>query len=133
MPPMPPRKKDMEARARAVRKTLAYARQHPNAILGLAPEGGDNPPTGELAKPAPGAGRFIGLLADLGFKIIPVGAYEENGEFCLNFGPWYKLNIPRGLKPGEKDDALAETVMKKIASQLPERLRGLFNAIRSTD
>ena len=43
MPPMPPREKDVAARARSVRETLAFARQHPQAVLGLAPEGGDQP------------------------------------------------------------------------------------------
>jgi len=43
MPPMPPRPKDLEARTRSVRRMLAFARSHPQAILGVAPEGGDQP------------------------------------------------------------------------------------------
>jgi hypothetical protein len=126
MPPMPPRPKDVEGRARSVRQFLSYAREHPQAILGLAPEGGDNPPTGALTWPASGAGRFIGLLAGLGFPILPAGAYEQAGEFCLRFGAAYRLQVPRAPAPDEKDRAAAEIVMCKIAEQLPPRLRGEF-------
>ena len=55
MPPMPPRKKDVEARAESVRRVLEAARREKNIILGLAPEGGDNP-TGQITMPASGAG-----------------------------------------------------------------------------
>ena len=41
MPPMPPRPKDLEARAQSVRKVLEYAKRHPDFVLGMAPEGVD--------------------------------------------------------------------------------------------
>lgn len=126
MPPMPPRPRDVEARARSVREFLAYAREHPQAILGIAPEGGDNVPTGALTWPASGAGRFISLLAAKGFPIVPVGVYEQAGEFCLSFGAAYRLQIPRGLGADEKDHAAAEIVMSAIAAQLPSGLLGPF-------
>ncbi len=126
MPPMPPREKDVAERARSVRATLAFARQHPQAVLGLAPEGGDQP-GGVLNRPASGAGRFILLLAEQGFPVLPVGMFEEDGEFCLRFGTAYRLELPRGLGPDEKDRAAAQTVMSAIAAQLPPRLRGEFN------
>ena len=126
MPPMPPRPKDVEARALSVRKFLAYAREHPQAILGLAPEGGDNVPTGALTWPSSGVGRFISLLAGQGFPVVPVGVYEQDGEFCLSFGAAYRLPVRKGSRSGEKDRAAAETVMKRIAEQLPPQLRGPF-------
>ncbi len=126
MPPMPPREKDVEARAESVREFLSYAREHPHAVLGLAPEGGDNPPSGALARPSSGAGRFVLLLAGMGFPVLPVGAYEEVGEFCLSFGAAYRLTVPRGLGADEKDRAAAQTVMSAIAAQVPPRLRGEF-------
>jgi hypothetical protein len=126
MPPMPPREKDVEARAKSVREFLSYAREHPGAILGLAPEGGDNPPTGALARPSSGAGRFVLLLAGQGFPILPVGIFEENGEFCMRFGSAYRLEVPRSLGADEKDRAAAQTVMSAIAAQLPVHLRGEF-------
>jgi 1-acyl-sn-glycerol-3-phosphate acyltransferase len=125
LPPMPPREKDVAARARSVRKTLAFARQHPQAVLGLAPEGGDQP-GGVLNRPASGAGRFILLLTEQGFPILPVGIYEANGVLCLSFGRAYHLQIPPGLDPAGKDHAAAQVVMSAIAAQLPASLRGIF-------
>jgi 1-acyl-sn-glycerol-3-phosphate acyltransferase len=126
MPPMPPRPKDVEARSRSVRKVLAFVRRHPDAILGLAPEGGDQP-GGLLNWPPTGAGRFISRLGGASFKIIPVGICEEAGEFCLNFGKAYRLDIPNGLSPDEKDRSVAKIVMEAIGRQLPIRLRGEFS------
>jgi 1-acyl-sn-glycerol-3-phosphate acyltransferase len=126
MPPMPPREMDVERRAKSVREYLAYARAHPQAVLGLAPEGRDNAPAGALAHPAPGAGRFLLLLAAAGFPVTPAGAYEEAGEFCLRFGEAYRLTVPRGPGPDEKDRLAAGIVMRAIAALLPERLRGDF-------
>jgi hypothetical protein len=66
------------------------------------------------------------LLAELAFPVLPVGTFEENGEFCLRFGAAYRLQVPRGLNPDEKDRCAAQTVMSAIAAQLPPRLRGDF-------
>jgi hypothetical protein len=131
MPPMPPRPQDVEARARAVREVLSHIKEHPHAILGLAPEGGDHP-GGRLSWPAVGAGRFGLLLAGRGLRFAPVGAYEAEGALCLSFGPAYRvgavheLSIPRGLSPDEKDRQVAKIVMEHIARQLPSHLRGDF-------
>lgn len=125
MPPMPPRPRDEAARALAVRRVLEHARQHPAAILGLAPEGMDMP-GGVLNWPPAGVGRFIALLAGLGFPIIPVGAYEQDGAFCLRFGPAYGLELAGGLPAAEKDRLVARRVMAAIAAQLPPPLRGGF-------
>ncbi|MFH1523605.1 MAG: hypothetical protein ABIF04_01455 [Chloroflexota bacterium] len=126
MPPMPPRTKDLQARARSVRAVLSYMKVHPQAILGLAPDGSDQP-SGILTLPPSGAGRFISLLTCAGLRIVPVGAYEEDGAFCLHFGEAYELVIPEDLSTDEKDHAAAEIVMKAIANQLPPGLRGDFN------
>jgi hypothetical protein len=127
MPPMPPRPGDVKARARSVRRALAYAKGHPDAILGLAPEGGDQP-CGLLNRPPAGAGRFTILLTEQGFPILPVGCFEENGAFCLSFGRPYHLEVPHSLPPDEKDRQSAQIVMSAIAAQLPERLRGEFGS-----
>jgi hypothetical protein len=76
--------------------------------------------------PAPGAGRFLLLLAGQGFPILPVGAWEEAGELCLRFGGSYSLDLPHSLKADEKDHAATEIVMRRIAALLPERLQGEF-------
>jgi hypothetical protein len=125
-PPMPPRTQDVEARAQSVRRVLEYARNHPQAVIGLAPEGGDQP-GGILSLPPAGSGRFISLLAKMGCQILPVGMYEERGRFCLNFGKACRLPAPGGKSPNEKDRQVARMIMQKIAVQLPERLRGDFS------
>jgi hypothetical protein len=79
-----------------------------------------------LTWPAPGAGRFIGLLAERGFPILPVGICEEAGELRVSFGAAYRLQVQRGSTAEEKDRAVAESVMKKLAEQLPRQLRGPF-------
>jgi hypothetical protein len=127
MPPMPPRPKDVEARSRAVRAALAYVKEHPTAILGLAPEGGDHA-GGTLARPPAGAGRFGLLLAGLGLRFVPAGAYEAEGALCLSFGNAYELGVPRGLSSDEKDRQAAKVIMEHIARQLPPSLRGEFAA-----
>lgn len=124
MPPMPPRPKDVQARARSIRQVLNLMRQR-NAILGLAPEGGDQP-GGRLSMPAPGAGRFGLLLASLGAEFIPVGAYEADGEFCLNFGESYQLIVSSKLSADEKDCCAAKMIMERIAPLLPSHLQGDF-------
>lgn len=126
MPPMPPRQRDVEARAAAVRQFLTFARLHPQAILALAPEGGDNPPSGALNWPPPGAGRFLLLLAEAGFPLTPVGAWEEGGKFCLRFGLAYHLKVPPRLPAEVRDRLAAQQVMESIAALLPVHLRGPF-------
>lgn len=126
MPPMPPRPKDLAERALSVRQTLEFAHRHPQSVIGLAPEGGDQP-GGLLNWPSPGAGRFLILLARAGYRILPVGLYEANGEFCLNYGRVYDLQVPAKINGGEKDRAAAQIVMHNIAAQLPDSLRGSFN------
>ncbi|MFZ5922765.1 MAG: hypothetical protein ACOYY3_17100 [Chloroflexota bacterium] len=125
MPPMPPREKDVEARARAVRSVLEEAKAGRDFVLGLAPEGRDSA-DGSLAEPPPGAGRFLLLLAGRGSRFVPVAAYEADGAFCLRFGPGYGLSVPAHLSPDEKDKVAAGIVMSKIAELLPEHLRGAY-------
>jgi hypothetical protein len=127
MPPMPPRPKDVRARARSVRVALAHAKEHPHAILGLAPEGGDQP-GGVLNWPPSGAGRFLALLEGAGFPILPVGVYEEAGKLCLQFGKPFRLHLPGGGTSAERDRAAAQVVMTAIARLVPVSLRGEFGA-----
>jgi len=127
MPAIPPNPRDVEARARAVRAVLFYAREHRDGIIGLAPEGGDNPPDGVLAWPPLGVGRFALLLASAGLRFVPAGGYEQAGEFCLSFGKAYELRLPSGLSNDERDRQAVKIIMENIARQLPPRLRGEFS------
>lgn len=125
MPPMPPRQTDVGARAASVRSVLDYVRRARNPILGLAPEGYD-PPQGVLSRPTSGVGRFGLLLSKAGLQFIPVGAYEADGIFQVNFGKSYKLIVPNNLSPDDKDRQASQIMMEKIASLLPLHLRGEF-------
>lgn len=125
MPPMPPRSEDVLRRALAVRQVLEFVRAHPDAILGLAPEGMDTP-GGVLSRPAAGTGRLILRLAELGFHVVPVGVYEEHGRLCLRFGPPCRPEPAPGLSGRELDRAAAQMVMRAIAALLPPPLRGEF-------
>jgi hypothetical protein len=125
MPPMPPREKDVEARAISVRAVLDYVRRTEDPIIGLAPEGHD-PPGGILTRPARGVGRFGLLLSKAGLSFVPAGAYEAGGSFHVHFGPSYTLTVPRDLSADEKDRQASQIIMENIAGLLPVHLRGEF-------
>jgi hypothetical protein len=134
MPPMPPRPQEVAARARAVRQVLNYLEQAEKPILMLAPEGHDNLPSGALAWPPAGAGRFLTRMAatpgkghDRSRPFVPAAGWEEAGGLCLQFGPAYQLEIPPQLSNEEKDRTASEMVMRAIARLLPEALRGDFS------
>ncbi len=126
MPPMPPRPRDVARRAAAVRRVLRLAGRGTSPIIGLAPEGGDQP-GGRLSMPPAGAGRFCLLLSAAGLRFLPVGVYEENGRLTLNFGEPYALPIDQDCTADEKDHIAAFTVMSRIAPLLPRALRGEFS------
>ena len=125
MPPMPPREKDVGARAVSVRAVLEYARRTSNPIIGLAPEGYD-PPAGILTRPAPGLGRFGLLLSKSRLKFVPVGAYEMDGVFHIHFGESYALNAGQNLNADQRDAQASQIIMEHIARLLPMPLRGEF-------
>jgi hypothetical protein len=131
MPPMPPRRRDVEARAAAVREAVRFVRQTPHAILALAPEGGDQP-AGCLSMPPSGTGRFCLLLAAAGMAFQPVGVYESEGALTLNFGPPYELELVLPKSADDKDRLAARAVMSHIGPLLPIELRGEFSAEAST-
>jgi len=125
MPPMPPRPKDVLARAASVRAALEMVKRARDPVLGLAPEGHD-PPDDVLTRPASGVGRFGLLLARAGLTFIPVGAYEAEEVFHLHFGEGYELSVGRDLSAAEKDDRAVRMMMERIARLLPSGLRGEF-------
>ncbi len=129
MPPMPPDPREVVGRASSVREVLTFAKDTPNAVIGLAPEGGDSR-TGILNTPPPGAGRFMLHLARLGYPVAPVGLYESGERLCLHFGPRYQLSAPAGLSPEERDSQTSHTAMQAIARLVPEDLQGDYGRIR---
>ena len=125
MHPMPPRPRDVEARAASVRAVMDYVKQTKDPIIGLAPEGGDQI-GGRLTMSAIGAGRFGLLLAAQGLRFAPVGVYELDGKLCLHFGEVYDLCVERNCSSDEKDKQATQIMMKHIAPLLPAHLRGEF-------
>jgi hypothetical protein len=125
MPPMPPREKDVSARAQSVRQVLSYVEKTQDPVVCLAPEGGDMP-GGRLAYPPLGAGRFMAHLAKKGLKVIPVGVFEQEGFLCVHFGLAYELAIRRSFPSDHLDHEIARKIMKNIAPLLPPQLRGEF-------
>lgn len=125
MPPMPPRKKDVQARAASVRAVLEYVKRTRRPVLGLAPEGYD-PPGDVLTQPAPGLGRFGLLLSRAGLRFCPAGAYEMDGWLHARIGETYELSVRPGLSPDERDRQAAQIIMENIARLLPGHLRGDF-------
>ena len=124
MPPMPPRPQDVARRAESVRRILRAARASRPPIA-MAPEGMDST-DGRLMRPPAGAGRFIAHLAEAGYALIPVGAYEEGNAFCLKFGKAFILPIVDTRDPETRDRMIADAVMASIAALLPERMRGIY-------
>jgi hypothetical protein len=132
MPPMPPHPKDAAARADSVRRILRLAhRDHP--AIGIAPEGMDSP-DGRLMQPPAGAGRFIAHLADAGYTLVPVGAFEEGEAFVLRFGKPFSLKTEAVMKTASvsaRDQETIRIVMEKIGELLPDKLTPPLSPIPS--
>jgi 1-acyl-sn-glycerol-3-phosphate acyltransferase len=124
MPPMPPRPRDLAARADSVRRILRLARAS-RPWMAMAPEGLDSP-DGRLMQPPAGAGRFIAHLAAAGYTLAPVGAYEEGDAFILNFGSAFRLPAFTPPDPDARERETVKIVMHSIAGLLPESLRGIY-------
>lgn len=127
MPPMPPRPGDVHERAAAVQRMIAYARRNPYGIIGLAPEGGDQP-GGVLGMPPAGTGRLALALAKKGMAFVPVGIYEEAGVLTVSFGQSYCLDLAELDSRIENDRRAREVIMRAIARCVPEVLRGQFSS-----
>lgn len=127
MPPMPPRRHEAAARAQAVRRVLALARGDPQIVIGMAPEGMDNP-QGGLMLPPPGVGRFLLQLGQTGCAIHPVGFYEDAAGLVLSFGPRLRLEGQPEMARDALDRWAAVQVMRAIAAELPLEQRGVFKS-----
>ncbi len=125
MPPIPPDPAETEQRAMVVREVLSYTRHTHQPVVGMAPEGGDQP-GGILGKLPAGVGRFIYLICQSCPSILPVGVWKAQGRIHLNFGIPYRLEISSGLAPDKLDHQVGQIVMQRIAVLLPENLRGEY-------
>jgi hypothetical protein len=125
MPAMPPLPGETQARALAVRKVLKHVDETPQAIVGLAPEGRDNP-QGWLATPPPGVGRFVCQLAKRGLRLLPTGLFEMDGKLCLQIGTPMKLPQIEGAS-AQRDQKMSDLLMAAISRCLPEHMRGPYS------
>lgn len=125
MPPMPPLEGETQARAQAVRQVLKYVDSTPQAIIGLAPEGRDNPER-VLLNPPPGVGRFACQLARRDLRVLPTGVFEAQGELCLQIGAPIELPQIEGT-PEQRDRQMSDVLMHAIARCVPEHMRGAYS------
>lgn len=125
MPAMPPDPAETEQRAAAVLEVLNYSHHTPHAVIGMAPEGGDQP-GGVLGQLPAGVGRFLHLITQSCPDVLPVGVWKEAGRINLKFGSPYHLDLPGGLSTHARDKWVGDTVMHHIAQCLPVRLRGEY-------
>jgi hypothetical protein len=126
MPAMPPNPAETEQRAMAVREVLSYASRDPHPVIGITPEGRDQP-AGALGELPPGVGRFIQLISKYCPLILPAGVWTEAGCIHIVFGNPYQLEIPPGLPAAERDSLVGTEIMQRIAELIPRRLRGKYN------
>jgi hypothetical protein len=126
MPPMPPAPGEVTRRSAAVARLMSYVRAQPKTLIGMAPEGGDQPGA-VLSLPPSGFGKLALAFSRLDLLFFPVGAYEEDGCFCIRFGQPYRLYIVQCESRDQLDVLARRTVMDKIAGCLPVRLRGEFS------
>ena len=115
MPPMPPQPQDFPARTASALELLRRVRSQPQMLVGLAPEGADNP----------AGGRLVGALVALGLQPLPIGVYEQEGRLWLHFG---QPLPPAALAPTNRaaDRLISTTVMRAIAACLPPHLQGPY-------
>jgi len=125
MPVMPPRPHEEAERAAAVRRITQFTRSHPNALVGLAPEG-HNTPDLSLGWPPSGSGRFMLNLAERLGRLLPVGVYAEDSQLTVRFGAPFELPPPAVTAREALDRVAAEQVMREIARLLPAAMRGEF-------
>lgn len=118
MPPMPPLPQEAHQRAMAVRALLRYAREAGCPVIGLAPEGGDFAPAGQVAEPPAGVGRLLLHLSALGLQVLPAAVFEADGRLCLRFGQAYSLAEAQGLSSREQDVWARQVVRQRIEELL---------------
>jgi len=119
MPTMIPGFSTSQQRTAGVRAVIEKLRHQPQSILGLTPEGMDSP-TGGLALPPPGAGRFILHIQKMGALILPAAVFEHKGELHVRFGIPYRLASPANLSPSGLDLWARQEVMQPIRQLILE-------------
>ena len=103
---------DATTRAAAVRRVMHFARNHPNAVIGLAPEGQDSPPDGVGLAPV-GGGKFMLALNRMGFALLPVVVIENEGQLIVKIGQTFGLSTELDEPSARVDLAVRSLVRDK--------------------
>jgi 1-acyl-sn-glycerol-3-phosphate acyltransferase len=101
------------SRAAAVRRVIVFVRTHPNAIIGLAPEGQDSPRDGIELAPA-GGGKFMLQLNRIGLHLLPVTVAEYSGQLTVRFGKVFDISIDPGFPPGQVDEYVRSLIRDRL-------------------
>lgn len=116
-------------RAVALRQARRYLDAGDPEPIASTPEG-EQGGGRSLGHAVPSSGKALAWLSRSSRPIIPVGVYEEaHGRLVARFGPPFTLDWP-GLREARAQQAqLTERVMRAVAAELPEGLRGPYVAI----
>jgi hypothetical protein len=114
MPPIIAGYSEVAQRSAAVRRVIEHVRRHPQAVIGISPEGRDSPTSGMGDLPS-GVGKFILHLNRMGLRILPAAITEHNGRLRVSFGAAYDLALPDA---GEDVDAQARAIVREKIEQL---------------
>jgi 1-acyl-sn-glycerol-3-phosphate acyltransferase len=101
------------SRAAAVRRVIEFVRTHPNAVIGLAPEGQDSPLRGVGLAPN-GGGKFMLHLNRMGLPILPAAVAESSGQLILKFGPVFNIPSSLSMPPSQVDEYVRIHVRDRI-------------------
>ena len=111
-----------------VRRALAVTRGDNPALVAIAPEGHTGPNL-SLCQPPDGAGLFLLMLTHDSIPCLPAGIFEdETNTLTVNFGPSFKLDVPKKLSKEDRDGAAAQQAMIQIGKLLPKKMWGVFAA-----
>ena len=101
------------SRAAAVRRVIKFVRAHPNAIIGLSPEGQDSPRNGVGLAPA-GGGKFMLQLNRMGFPLLPVTVAEYSGQLTVRFGQVFDIAIETGIPLPQVDEYVRTLIRDRL-------------------
>jgi hypothetical protein len=109
------------SRAAAVRRVIKFVQSHPDAVIGLSPEGQDSPAEGVGLAPD-GGGKFMLRLNRMGFPLLPVVIAERSGRLVLHFGR--PFDFPASL------DERSASIDLTIRSMVRDTQQTLFDNLK---
>jgi len=120
--PISPDPINVMEQALSIRRVLHFARDYPESMLSIAPEGRDNSDE-KIGIPPPGVGLLINAFIKLNYHLVPIGFIATRGTCHLNFGKPIHLSVKDSLEKDEFDGKISLQVMKSIGKLLPKKFR----------